>query len=322
MSTRQSDFDVEAALHDRPDPRAAADRAEDRERGAGGDAARPADDDDRDRRPHVARHQRRSARRSRSRSRRGSPRAGRPSSGWARASARPRSTASTIRPNAVSRPMPGGAHLERPRLVDRARRRPSCPATFSTGSDSPVIAAWSTNEWPPTTSPSTAIRSPGLTSTTSPSRSSESSTSRSSPSRRTRTERGRRSTRFLIARRPRPTVRSSIASATSTKKHDHERGEELADRQRRERARSSSTAPSSSAARAGSRRPRGRSGSPPRARRGARRRLPRSGRTTTSRRRAATSAIRRRSLPSTLGSCPSGGSGTAAAAFAGSITSP
>ena len=53
---------------------------------------------------------------------------------------------------------PGSAAARRAR---RCRRRPGCRARRPRGSDSPVIADWSTAARPSSTVPSTAIRSPG-----------------------------------------------------------------------------------------------------------------------------------------------------------------
>jgi len=61
------------------------------------------------------------------------------------------------------------ADLKRTRLIDRARVdiASSC---LSLGIGSPVIAAWSTYEWPLRTRPSTGILLPGRMTTTSPGR--------------------------------------------------------------------------------------------------------------------------------------------------------
>ncbi len=82
-----------------------------------------------------------------------------------------------------------------PTPVARTRSTPSLlivapitrsPSPFSTGSDSPVAMDSSTEEWPPTTSPSVGIFSPGRTIMTSPTSTSSIGTSTSSPSRSTR----------------------------------------------------------------------------------------------------------------------------------------
>src|SRR5437868_14332237 len=90
------------------------------------------------------------------------------------------------------------------------------PAVFSSGIDSPVMRAWSTNEWPAMTVPSTGMRPPGFTSTASPTASASVSTSATPPPRRTDTARGKKSNRSPIARRPRDTVIPSSTSAINT----------------------------------------------------------------------------------------------------------
>ncbi len=88
----------------------------------------------------------------------------------------------------------------------------SSPGIFSTGTDSPVTADWSTADAPRRTRPSTAILSPGRTITTSPGTTSSTATVTSAPPRRSRAMRGARSTRALIAPRARSRARSSSTS--------------------------------------------------------------------------------------------------------------
>src|SRR6267143_133914 len=70
-----------------------------------------------------------------------------------------RSTASTMRPNAVSGPIPVMRTSSAPDWL-MVPAKTWAPGSFSTGMDSPVMAAWSTKECPPATMPSTGTRAP------------------------------------------------------------------------------------------------------------------------------------------------------------------
>ena len=91
------------------------------------------------------------------------------------------------------------------------------PGALSTGSDSPVSIDSSTADVPSTTSPSTAIRSPGRTMTMSPRCTSATGTSISEPSRTTRAVRGWRLMSRLIASDVRPRARDSSTRPSSTR---------------------------------------------------------------------------------------------------------
>ena len=88
------------------------------------------------------------------------------------------------------------------------------PAVFSTGMLSPVIGAWFTDDWPATTSPSNAMRSPGRTRTMLPSGTESALTSCHCPSGwRTNAFSGARSISLRMALRARSRLKASIISA-------------------------------------------------------------------------------------------------------------
>ena len=89
----------------------------------------------------------------------------------------------------------------------------SSPAPFATGTLSPVIAAWSTDEPPATTTPSSGMISPGLTITVSPTPTSSTPTVTSAPSRLTLAVCGARWRSEAIERSALPAAYSSRNSA-------------------------------------------------------------------------------------------------------------
>ena len=108
--------------------------------------------------------------------------------------------------------------LSLPTLVARNRKLPvlfivapntSASGSLSTGRLSPVSIDSSTDDWPSTTTPSTAIFSPGRTMTMSPATTSSIGTSSSSPSRTTRAVFACRPISRLIAAEVWPFARAS-----------------------------------------------------------------------------------------------------------------
>ncbi len=115
--------------------------------------------------------------------------------------------------------------VSRPTLVARNRNEPvalivaantSSPGRFSTGRDSPVSMDSSTADEPSTTRPSTAIFSPGRTTTRSPATTCSIGRSSSAPSRTTRAVFAWRPIRRRIASPARPRARASSSRPRST----------------------------------------------------------------------------------------------------------
>ena len=97
----------------------------------------------------------------------------------------------------------------------------SSPACLSTGTDSPVIGAWSTLDVPDSTVASSGIRSPGRIAIRAPTSTVSTSTSRSPPSTITRARAGARSISDATVRRLRSSAIASkpVPTANSTSTH-------------------------------------------------------------------------------------------------------
>ena len=125
------------------------------------------------------------------------------------------STNATMRASVVSCPTRVARIFKKPVMLTEADIT-ACPSSLVTGMLSPVNADWSTAELPSSTTPSTGMRSPGLSRTTSPMTISSAGTMRSSPSRRTVAVLGERSSSLAIAAPVLPFERSSRNLPTVT----------------------------------------------------------------------------------------------------------